>query len=253
MASNSIYFIGNWKMFGIANSYKILDKINHFFQKDKKNNKKYKIIIAPPFTLLQKFKERYKDKKILISAQNCHNQDYYGAYTSSISPFMIKKIGVSHVILGHSEVRQSGENSSIIREKTLLAIKNNLKIILCIGENKKDRSRNITLRVLKKQILNVIKKRSSLKKILIAYEPIWSIGTGKVPTNNELKRNIIYLKKYLKKKFNTKYNTKFLYGGSVDKNTINDLKKIKELDGFLVGGASRSSKKFIDIIKNFYK
>ena len=254
MANSIRYFIGNWKMFGIPSSFKILDKINSYFQKDKKNNKKYKIIIAPPLTLLQDFSRRCKKKKILISAQNCYEKDNFGAHTGSVSPFMIKKIGINYVIIGHSENRASGETDKIIMEKISLAVKNNFTVIFCIGENKEEKRKKKTLNVLKKQILNGLKKnKHDFKKIIIAYEPVWSIGTGKIPSPQELQNNAFNLKKFIKKKFKLKCNPKLLYGGSVDKNSIRSFKPIKELDGFLIGGASKSSKNFIDIIKNFYK
>ena len=95
MANGIRYFVGNWKMFGIPSSYKILDKINGYFRSDKKNNKKYKIIVAPPLTLLQDFSKRFKNKKIHISAQNCYHKDNFGAHTGNVSPFMIKKLGIN--------------------------------------------------------------------------------------------------------------------------------------------------------------
>ncbi len=253
MANVSKYFIGNWKMFGIPSSFKILDRINHFFQKDKKNNKKYKVIMAPPFTLLQDFSKRYKNKKIIISAQNCYHKDNFGAHTGNISPFMIKKMGIHYIIIGHSENRASGETDKIIEEKVSLALKNNFNIIFCIGENKKDKRNKKTLIVLKRQLNKVLKKKYNFKKIIIAYEPIWSIGSGKVPSTLELKKIVIFLKKFAKQRFKLNYKPKLLYGGSVDKKIVHNFKSINELDGFLIGGASKSSKNFIDIIKNFYK
>jgi len=247
------YFIGNWKMFGIPASIKIIDRINNFLVKDKKNNKKYKIIIAPPHTLLQDFSKKFKTKKVSICAQNCFQKDHFGAYTGFVSAFMIKKIGINHIIIGHSENRASGENDVIIKEKIFTALKNNLNIIFCIGENKNEKRKKLTLKVLKKQISNVLKKNYNLKKIIIAYEPVWSIGTGKVPKSKELQKTAFLIKKFLKSHFGGKYNFKLLYGGSVDNKSIHNFKLIKELDGFLIGGASKSSKKFIDIIRNFYK
>ena len=149
MASQIRYFIGNWKMFGIPSSIKILDKINHYFKQDKKNNRKYKVIIAPPYTLLQDFSYKYKKKKIFICAQNCYYKDNFGAYTGSISPFMIKKTGVSYIIIGHSENRARGENDKIIKEKILLCLKNNFNVIFCIGENKNEKNKKMTTKVLK--------------------------------------------------------------------------------------------------------
>ena len=247
------YFIGNWKMFGIPGSIKIIDRINNFLIKDKKNNKKYKVIIAPPHTLLQGFSQKFKNKKISISAQNCFHKNHFGAHTGSVSAFMIKRIGINHIIIGHSENRASGENDTIIKEKVFAGLKNNLNIIFCIGEDKSQKRKKLTLRVLKKQITNVLKKNYNFKKIIIAYEPVWSIGTGKVPKPNELQKTVVLIKNFLKLRFGRKNNFKILYGGSVDNKSIHNFKLIKELDGFLIGGASKSSKKFIDIIRNFYK
>ena len=247
------YFIGNWKMFGIPGSIKIIDRINNFLIKDKKNNKKYKVIIAPPHTLLQGFSQKFKSKKISISAQNCFHKNHFGAHTGSVSAFMIKRIGINHIIIGHSENRASGENDTIIKEKVFAALKNNLNIIFCIGEDKSQKRKKLTLRVLKKQITNVLKKNYNFKKIIIAYEPVWSIGTGKVLKPNELQKTVILIKNFLKLRFGRKNNFKILYGGSVDNKSIHNFKLIKELDGFLIGGASKSSKKFIDIIRNYYR
>jgi len=253
MSNASKYFIGNWKMFGIPSSFKILDRINRYFQKDKKNNRKYKVIMAPPFTLLQDFSQRYKNKKIIVSAQNCYHKDNFGSHTGNISPFMIKRMGINYIIIGHSENRASGETDKILEEKISLAFKNNFNIIFCIGENKKEKRNKKTLSVLRRQISNVLKKKYNFKKIIIAYEPIWSIGSGKVPSSFELKKITISMKRFLKKRFKLNYQPKLLYGGSVDKKIIHVFKSINELDGFLIGGASKSSKNFIDIIKNFYK
>ena len=253
MANVSKYFIGNWKMFGIPSSFKIIDRVNRYFQKDKKNNRKYKVIMAPPFTLLQDFSKKCKKKKVIISAQNCYHKDNFGAHTGNISPFMIKKMGVNYIIIGHSENRDSGETDKILKEKVLLGFKNNFNIIFCIGENKKDKRNKKTLTVLRRQITSVLKKKYNFKKIIIAYEPIWSIGSGKVPSSSELRKIAISLKKFIGQRFKLRYQPKLLYGGSVDRKIIHGFKSINELDGFLIGGASKSSKNFIDIIKNFYK
>jgi len=132
-------------------------------------------------------------------------------------------------------------------------LKNNFNIIFCIGENKKDKRNKKTLIVLKRQLNKVLKKKYNFKKIIIAYEPIWSIGSGKVPSTLELKKIVIFLKKFAKQRFKLNHKPKLLYGGSVDKKIVHNFKSINELDGFLIGGASKSSKNFIDIIKNFYK
>jgi Triosephosphate isomerase len=133
------------------------------------------------------------------------------------------------------------------------ALKNNLKIIFCIGENKKQKLKKLTFPTLKKQLLKVLEKKYNKKNIIVAYEPIWSIGTGKTPSFSDLSKTTIFIKKLLRNIFKTKETIKVLYGGSVDSLSINQLKLIKEIDGFLIGGASKSHKNFIDIIKNYYR
>ena len=130
--------------------------------------------------------------------------------------------------------------------------KNNLKVVFCIGENKSQKKNKKTFSILKKQLTNVLDKKFNKNNIIVAYEPIWSIGTGKIPTKNELKKTTIYIKQVLKNIFRKK-SPAVLYGGSVDGSNVEMFKEISEIDGFLVGGASKSSKKFIDIIKNYYR
>ena len=165
---------------------------------------------------------------------------------------MLKNVGAKYIILGHSENRMSGETDEVIKLKVELALKNNFKVIFCIGENKTEKRKNKTVYVLKKQLYNVLKKKLNSKNLIIAYEPVWSIGTGKLPTREELINTIGQIKKNLNKIFK-KNIPPVLYGGSVDSNNIRFFKDIRAIDGFLIGGASKSSKNFIDIIKNFYK
>ena len=233
-------------MFGVPKSINILNKINNFVRLDKKNSKKYKVIITPPFTILEAFSRYFKNKKIIIGAQNCYHKDYFGSYTGAISPYMIKLSGAKYVVIGHSDNRADGDTDEILREKISLALNNNLKIIFCIGENKSEKIKKKTFVVLKKQLQAVLTKKSNLNNTIIAYEPIWSIGTGKIPSSNDLKKTISFIKKIVKK-------IKVLYGGSVDGKSVLNYKSINDLDGFLIGGASKTSKKFIDIIKNYYR
>ena len=121
-----------------------------------------------------------------------------------------------------------------------------------MGENKNEKRNKRTLFVLKKQLTKVLEKKFNKKNIIVAYEPIWSIGTGKIPTEIELKNTTVHIKNILKNIFK-KNSPAVLYGGSVDGINVKMFKKIKEIDGFLIGGASKSSKKFIDIIKNYYR
>ena len=245
------YFIGNWKMFGVPKSINILNKINLFLSKDKNRNK-YRVIITPPYTLLETFSKRLKNKQIYIGSQNCYQKDQFSSNTAAVSPYMLKSVGAQYTLIGHSDNRKEGDNEEILKAKMKFALKNNLRVVYCIGENKKEKKSKKTLRVLKKQLTKVLEKKFNKNKIIVAYEPIWSIGTGKIPSSEELKKTSIHIKRILKKIFN-KNSISVLYGGSVEGKNIKMFKEIEEINGFLIGGASKSSKKFIDIIKNYYR
>ena len=245
------YFIGNWKMFGVPKSINILHKIN-FFHSKFKNSKKYRVIITPPYTLLESYARYFKNKKIFIGSQNCYHKDLFSSDTAAVSPYMIKSVGAKYTLIGHSDNRKEGDTDELLKEKIKFALKNNLKVVFCIGENKQDKKNKKTFNVLRKQLSKALDKKFNSKNIIVAYEPIWSIGTGKLPTEIELNNTIIFIKKILKGMFKKK-SPAVLYGGSVDGNSVKIFREIKEIDGFLIGGASKTSKKFIDIIKNYYR
>jgi|TARA_B110000211_G_C13977597_1_gene507871 triosephosphate isomerase len=246
------YFIGNWKMFGEPKSIGILNKINKFVNSDKNNNK-YKTVITPPFTLLENFSKLYKNKRTSIGSQNCYHKDLFSSNTGAISPYMIKSVGAKYTIIGHSDNRAEGDTNKMLKDKVNFALKNKLKVIFCIGENKIQKSKKQTFKVLKNQISKVLEKKFNMNDIIIAYEPIWSIGTGKIPETNDLVKTSRFIKTVLFNIFKKKKLPAVLYGGSVDDTNARQFKDISEIDGFLIGGASKSSKKFIDIIKNYYR
>ncbi len=245
MTNKYMYFVANWKMFGNLKSINTLNKVIKFSKS--KEIKKGRIIYCPPYTLIGSFFKKFQNCLIDIGAQNCHESDVYGSHTGFINSKMLKSVGANYVILGHSENRIKGENDKLINLKIKSALNAKLKIIFCIGETLSEKNKGKTNLILSKQIrlgLNKIKKKSN---IFIAYEPVWSIGTGKIPKNKEL----IKIVKFIKNNFKGK-SPKILYGGSVNPQNINNLKKINSLDGFLIGGASQNAKKFIDIIKKTY-
>jgi triosephosphate isomerase len=245
MTNKYMYFIANWKMFGDLRTLNSLDSVIKFSRNNK--NTKFRIVYCPPNTLIRPLSKRLKKTNLEVGAQNCHESENYGPYTGHVNSKMLKSVGAKYVILGHSENRQSGETDKLINLKIKSAIKSNLKVIFCIGETLSEKRKKITNKVLAKQITNGLKSIKNISNIIIAYEPVWSIGTGLIPKSNDLLNSI----SYIKSKFNKK-NPKVLYGGSVNDKNITELKDINVIDGFLIGGASQSSKKFIDIIKKTF-
>ena len=238
-------------MFGVPKSVNILNKINSFHSKDKNRNK-YRVIITPPYTLIESYAKYFKNKKISIGSQNCYQKEQFSSNTAAISPYMLRSVGAQYTLVGHSDNRGEGDTDLMLKDKVKFALKNNLKVVFCIGENKSEKKSKKTLSVLKRQLIKVLEKNFNKNNIIVAYEPIWSIGTGKIPTASELKKTTIHIKKVLKSIFK-KNSPAVLYGGSVDGSNVEMFKEIREIDGFLIGGASKSSKKFIDIIKNYYR
>ena len=139
--------------------------------------------------------KKLKDSRIEVGAQNCHENENYGAFTGSINSKMLKDVGAKYVIIGHSENRQKGETNKLINQKIKSAIKIRFKVIFCIGETLKEKKKKITKKVLNKQIKFGLNKIKNKKNIIIAYEPVWSIGTGLIPKSNELFEKYKFIKK----------------------------------------------------------
>ena len=242
MTNKYMYFVANWKMFGDLRTLNLLDKVIKFSNNNKL--KKFKIVYCPPSTLICPLSTKLKKTKIEVGAQNCHHSYDYGAHTGQLNSSMLKNVGAKYIILGHSENRQLGETDNLINLKIKNAIKSGLKIIFCIGETLKERNAKKTNQVLKRQIEKGLKSIENKSKIILAYEPVWSIGTGIIPKEITLTKTISFIKSRFVKKY-----PKILYGGSVNTNNVDKLKKIPNIDGFLIGGASQNPKKFIDIIQ----
>ena len=222
------------------------------FTSEKKFNKK-KIILCVPNTLIHYFNDKLEPKFISLGAQNCHHNESYGAFTGSVNASMLKNMGSEYIILGHSENRSEGETNLLIKKKIKSSLNQKLNIIFCIGETYKDKIRGKTFSILQKQLKESLERNFNINKIILAYEPVWAIGTNKIPKMGELENKIKFIKKVCSKIFKSKKFPKVLYGGSVNSKNIHLFSFISEIDGFLIGGASHSSKKFIDIIKNYYK
>ena len=249
MTNKFMYFIANWKMFGDIKSLNSLNKVLKFSRV--KRNNKFSLIYCPPYTLLNLFHKKIKNSNIELGAQNCHQEEISGPFTGSISSKMLKKIGAKYVIIGHSENRAVGETNLIINKKIESSLRSGLKIIFCIGETLQQKRKKHTHKVLLEQVSKGLKGIKKLNNVIFAYEPVWSIGTGIIPKSNDLKKTIVFLRKNLLKKFGLK-NPKILYGGSVNPKNVRNFKELNIIDGFLVGGASQDSKKFIDIVKKTF-
>ena len=244
MTNKYMYFIANWKMFGGLSTLNSINKVIKFLKTFKKS-KKIKIIYCPPNTLINLMSEKFVKTSVEVGAQNCHESMSYAPLTGSVNPSMLKSVGAKYVIIGHSENRQSGETDKLINLKVKAAIKAGLKVIFCIGETLSQKRKKITKKILSKQIKLGLNKVQRSKNIIIAYEPVWSIGTGVIPKSSDLLKTIDFIKDKAR-------NNKVLYGGSVNPKNIRELKLIRNIDGFLIGGASQEAKKFIDIIQKTY-
>ena len=252
MINRNMFFVANWKMFGRPSYYKILEKINRYVVRHKKN-KSLNIVACVPNTLITLYSNKLKKTLIKVGAQNCSEFQNDGPYTGSVSGKMIKDAGAKYVIIGHSESREQGDTDKIIKNKIESAFKAGLQIIFCFGETLSEKNKKKTKQIIRNQIRKAITNKKFLKKILFAYEPVWSIGSNKIPKITELNYIIRDIKKFVKYTYKNNKKIKVLYGGSVNSLNIEKLKLINQIDGYLVGGASQSSKKFIDILKNYYK
>lgn len=221
--------VGNFKM----NLEK--EEISNYIKQIQKNRYYKKAVYCPSFLYIPYFSE----KDIPVGAQTISSYKE-GAHTGEISAKQIKSVGASHVIIGHSERRNYGkETNEEIYLKIKEALKENLKVILCIGEKEEEIEKR--KEVIKVQIEESLKDLPK-ENIIIAYEPIWAIGTGKVMNQEEIKKVSLTIKNIVKE-------SKVLYGGSVNEKNIKSLAKIEEIDGFLIGGASINPEVFLKIIE----
>ena len=238
-------YVANWKMHGIPSDIRKIKPVIRFLKQ--KKYKKTKVVYCPPYTILETFSHNLKNTNISLGAQDCNYNFDYGALTGSINSQMIKSVGAKYVILGHSE-RRNYESDFEINKKIKSAIKSNLKVIYCIGETLKEKKNKMTNKILKRQLFNGLKNLKNLKNIIIAYEPRWAIGSGLLPASKDLLSITRTIKNIVNSINKKQKDIIILYGGSVNKNNVSDIVKIKDIKGFLVGGASLNAKNFIDII-----
>lgn len=230
---NKFTIAANWKMNGSKEFVQmVLDR------KEELQVKHSQVILFPPSLYLSYF----EGKEIAYGAQDCDHREK-GAHTGQISAEMIKDIGASYVLLGHSERRQAGESSEIVKQKMQIAVTKGLHPVVCVGESEADKKAGHTLAVLKEQIEASVDFDCPFT---IAYEPVWAIGTGLTPEFFEV--NAIH--KWIRSEVShfTKKKIDILYGGSVNKGNIEDIKACSDIDGVLIGGASLDIDHFMEII-----
>lgn len=172
--------------------------------------------------------------------------DNKGAYTGFISPIQAKGMNINYTIIGHSERRSLNETDSIINKKVINATENELKVILCVGETLEEKSVMKTELVLRRQIFGALTGVKKIENVIIAYEPVWSIGSGIVPTKEEIEKIVLYIQKIVKQYVNYE-DIPVIYGGSINSQNISDINSISILKGVLVGDASCNSSEFLKI------
>jgi triosephosphate isomerase len=214
---------------------------------------KIDLMIAPPFTVIQPAVEIFRNTKIHIAGQNLFWEEQ-GAYTGEISAGLLKSAGADSVIIGHSERRQYfGETNETVNRRLKTALKYKLTPVVCVGETEQEREKGTTFAVVKRQTEEAFVDLSvkDLEGIILAYEPVWAIGTGKVAKPEDAQEVHAFLRKFLSEKYSEIFweKTRILYGGSVKPENAAGLFEQKDIDGALVGGASLSASAFAAIAK----
>ncbi len=240
---------GNWKM--NKNLQQGKELCNLILNQSESSNKE--VILAVPFTHLTVLSEFIKGSYLKLAAQNCHHE-LSGAYTGEISASMLVSLGVDYVILGHSERRKyNKEDNDLLRKKVNTALSQNLKVIYCCGETYNERSSGVHFDLVAKQIIEVVfhLNAKELKNIIIAYEPVWAIGTGETATSLQAQEMHVHIRSVIASKYgvNVADDISILYGGSCKPSNAQVLFSQSDIDGGLIGGASLNAEDFISIIK----
>jgi len=245
---------GNWKMNNDLDASKSL--VKRIIKKLKKKSlKNTRVIVAPTFVSLQKVASKAKGTKVEVAAQNMH-QAKSGAFTGEISAEMLKSVGVKIVILGHSERREYfGETDAILAEKVNAALENKLEVIFCFGEVLEDRKGNKHFDVVESQIKNGLfhLEASAWDSIILAYEPVWAIGTGETASPEQAQEMHAFIRKIVADKYNQEVadNVSILYGGSVKPSNAKEIFSKEDVDGGLIGGAALNADDFIELVSAF--
>lgn len=241
---------GNWKMNGIGASLGELRAIGHGFMAGL--DAETEALICPPVTLITRAVDVLNSTPVKVGGQDCHAKES-GAHTGDISAEMLKDAGATHVIVGHSERRTDhGETDAVVRAKAEAAWRAGIVAIICIGETKAERELGATLDILSRQIAGSVPKTATSHNTVIAYEPVWAIGTGLTPTVGDVAEAHAHIRAELKQLLSAESaRTRILYGGSVKPANAVELLGVDNVDGALVGGASLKAADFLGIAEAY--
>ena len=238
---------GNWKMHKtIAEALEFVNEV-----KDRVNNDKVEAVICAPVTLLKDLKQATKGTNIKIGAQNMHFEEK-GAFTGEISPLMLKELDMDYVVIGHSERRQYfNETDETVNKKGLKALEVGIDPLLCVGETLEEREAGNTKDVCKVQVEKALENvsKEDLAKVVIAYEPVWAIGTGKTATSEDANDVIAYIREVVANLYGELANeVRIQYGGSVKPSNVAEIMNQSDIDGALVGGASLEANDYVELV-----
>lgn len=238
---------GNWKM--NCNWSEATTLVKTILSKN--NTSSVEVVIIPPFLFLESAQQQVNASSIKLGAQNLHQNDY-GAFTGEISAPMLKSMAIDYVLVGHSERRQYfHENNALLKEKVDAALSQGIRVIYCCGESLEERKSNQHFEVVKEQITAALfhLTNQQLKEVVIAYEPVWAIGTGETASPEQAQEMHAFIRSLLTEKYDiqTAQKTSILYGGSVKPNNATEIFAQSDVDGGLIGGASLNADDFLSI------
>jgi triosephosphate isomerase len=240
---------GNWKMNKTpAETRELINELKPLVQ-----DAEVDVVVCPPFVCLAAAAEALKGSNIALGAQNMHFEEK-GAYTGEIAPNMLKELGVEYVIIGHSERRQYfGETDESVNKKVTVALAHGLNPIMCVGETLEEREKGITEKVVEKQTREGLKglEAQDAQRVVIAYEPVWAIGTGKTATSDQANEVIAFIRGIVSDMFGKDVAEKIRiqYGGSMNPQNASELMAMPDIDGGLIGGASLKAEDFAKVVK----
>jgi triosephosphate isomerase len=239
---------GNWKMNGLrADALALAKAVADGVKQAGWNDRE--VLVCPPATLVLPIAEALKGSTVLVGGQDCHPKPT-GAHTGDIAAEMLRDCGASHVVVGHSERRADhGETDALVRSKAEAAWRAGLVPVICIGETLAERDAGKTLAVLERQLKGSVPSGATATNSIVAYEPVWAIGTGKTPTTAEVAAAHAQIRKVLGGLMNESGQIRLLYGGSVKESNAAELLAAGDVDGALVGGASLKAAEFLAIAK----